>query len=99
MPSNMQATYDDIKTRDEDWVHFFKSQIWKDIKYMLAEDMEWGMEKLLGDTINDPHELNRLRGKIDAYREMIRLDENISAIISGEDELIIGDEEDIEDAI
>lgn len=84
--SEMQVIYPEVETRDEDWRAFFRTQIWKDLKYILRQDSEHGLQKLLGDTIQDNNEINRLRGKLEAYREMIDLDENISVIMRDEEE-------------
>ena len=84
--SNLQATYPRIETRDEDWRAFFRTQVWKDIKYILEQDAEYGLQRLLGDTVQDTNEVNKLRGKLEAYREIIRLDENISDIMKSEEE-------------
>ena len=86
MPSNLEMTYPGIETRDEDWRAFFRTQIWKDMKLILRQDYDFGLNELLGENIKDNNEMNRLRGKIDAYREIETLDENILAIISGESE-------------
>lgn len=95
MQSELQSTYPGIVTRDIDWKAFFRTQIWSDIKYILSEDLEWGMEKLLGDKVQDTAEINRLRGKVSAYRELIKLDESIFAMINPE--ALDEDEEEIED--
>ena len=85
MQSELKASYPDILTRDVDWASFFRSQIWKDIKYILSQDSAWGMMMLMSDKTQDMSEVNMLRGKMAAYNEIIGLEENIPAIISGGD--------------
>lgn len=92
--SNMQATYPLIETRDEDWRAFFRTQVWKDLRYILEQDSEIGLQELLGDKLQDSGQINKLRGKLEAYREIIRLDENISSIMRSENEEEEEEEED-----
>ena len=84
--SNMQETYPGIETRDTDWRGFFHSQIWKDLQLIIRNDYEYGLSQLLGEKVQGSSEIDRLRGKVAAYKEIENLDENILAIIAGTDE-------------
>lgn len=84
--SEMQTTHPGVETRDEDWRAFFRTQIWKDIKLIFTDDYEYGMDLLLGNSIKDPNEITRLRGKVQAYKEMSKMDDNILTIIHGGEE-------------
>ena len=90
--SSMQETYPGTETRDVDWRGFFNSQIWRDLKLIIRSDYEYGLSELLGEKVQGSSEIDRLRGKVAAYKEIENLDENILAIIAGEAE-----EEEIED--
>ena len=84
--SNMQETYPGIETRDTDWRGFFHSQIWKDLQLIIRSDYEYGLSQLLGDKVTGNGNIDWLRGKVAAYKEIENLDENILAIIAGTDE-------------
>ena len=81
--SEMQMAHPGVETRDEDWRAFFRTQIWKDLKLIFTEDYEYGTDLLVGDSVQDTNEINKLRGKVKAYKEMRRMGDNILAIING----------------
>ena len=85
MSNEVRLTHPKVQTRDEDWQAFFRSQVWKDIKLILEEDADYGVDQLVGGLVINDAALSWLRGKVAAFREIAAMDENIFYIIHGED--------------
>lgn len=70
-----------IVTRDEDWVAFFRSQIWKDFKAILVDDYICGIDILTDVLTDNTNRISWFRGRINAFKEMSEKDEEILKII------------------
>lgn len=70
-----------IVTRDEDWIAFFRSQIWKDFKAILVDDYTCGIDMLVDVLLDNTNRIGWFRGRISAFKEMSEKDEEILKII------------------
>lgn len=70
-----------ILTRDEDWVAFFRSQIWKDLKAIFTDDYMCGIDILTDVLLDNTNKIGWFRGRISAFKEISEKDEEIIKMI------------------